>query len=196
MNDQAAPIRIANALPLMTDWARSTVLDIQSKIQRFGSVSPRTSALLWKLVEEVENKSAKPAQARETIDLSRINEMFDKASQSLKRPFVCFLVEGIEMKVSPAPATGKNPGSLYVKKGGEYQGKIGKDGGFTAARDAQTGIVEALKLFALDPARAAFAYGQATGNCCFCARELTDARSVEVGYGPICAGNYGLPWGV
>lgn len=29
--------------------------------------------------------------------------------------------------------------------------------------------------------------------CCFCKRDLTDPISVAVGYGPICAGNYGLP---
>jgi len=34
-----------------------------------------------------------------------------------------------------------------------------------------------------------------TGNCCFCRRELTDKRSTEVGYGPICADHFSLPWG-
>jgi len=38
-------------------------------------------------------------------------------------------------------------------------------------------------------------YGIKTGNCCFCSKELTDHRSVEAGYGPICAERYGLPWG-
>jgi hypothetical protein len=35
-------------------------------------------------------------------------------------------------------------------------------------------------------------------SCMFCMRSLTDeedGRSVEVGYGPICANKYGLPWG-
>lgn len=31
-----------------------------------------------------------------------------------------------------------------------------------------------------------------TVNCCFCGRDLTDALSQERGYGPICAGKYGL----
>jgi len=26
-------------------------------------------------------------------------------------------------------------------------------------------------------------------------RGLDDERSVSVGYGPVCAGHYGLPWG-
>lgn len=44
----------------------------------------------------------------------------------------------------------------------------------------------------------AAALGHATHHCCFCGIELTDegnGRSVEVGYGPICAGKNGLPWG-
>lgn len=38
-------------------------------------------------------------------------------------------------------------------------------------------------------------FGHRTGQCVFCLRHLTDERSVSVGYGPICAGNNGLPWG-
>ena len=40
--------------------------------------------------------------------------------------------------------------------------------------------------------------GHTTHHCCFCARELTDdgeGRSIEVGYGPVCAARNGLPWG-
>lgn len=40
--------------------------------------------------------------------------------------------------------------------------------------------------------------GWTTHHCCFCGIELTDEganRSVEVGYGPVCAENNGLPWG-
>lgn len=36
--------------------------------------------------------------------------------------------------------------------------------------------------------------GKETGQCCFCGQELTNKGSVYHGYGPICAGNYGLPW--
>ncbi len=28
-----------------------------------------------------------------------------------------------------------------------------------------------------------------------CGLDLTDERSTSAGYGPICAGKYGLPWG-
>lgn len=44
----------------------------------------------------------------------------------------------------------------------------------------------------------AAAIGHLTSHCCFCGIELTDdgeGRSVQVGYGPVCAKNNGLPWG-
>lgn len=45
-----------------------------------------------------------------------------------------------------------------------------------------------------DPIKAAKISGKQTGSCCFCGRELTDARSVTHSYGPICAEHWGLPW--
>ena len=44
----------------------------------------------------------------------------------------------------------------------------------------------------------AAALGHASHHCCFCGIELTDdgeGKSVDVGYGPICARKNGLPWG-
>lgn len=38
-------------------------------------------------------------------------------------------------------------------------------------------------------------YGDAYGNCMFCNRPLTDARSKAAGYGKTCAARMGLPWG-
>jgi hypothetical protein len=45
----------------------------------------------------------------------------------------------------------------------------------------------------------AVAFAHKTSTCMFCCRELTDERSDPkqggMGYGPVCADNYGLPWG-
>jgi hypothetical protein len=74
-----------------------------------------------------------------------------------------------------------------------YLGKINRRGGllgnFTAA------VRQQIAAAAANPAAAAAEYGRETGYCSFCSRELTDERSVGVGYGPICAGKYSLPWG-
>jgi hypothetical protein len=44
-------------------------------------------------------------------------------------------------------------------------------------------------------AETAAAFGHLYGSCVFCARHLSDERSIAVGYGPDCADNNGLPWG-
>jgi hypothetical protein len=210
------PIQMSNRLlalvaaaNLLGDRAPKTAIEILTKAAAYGDLTDRQHAYVVDLIGKA---GTTMPRSRPTIDLSRVNLMFDTASATLKRPFVIFAtykphpdpilaaqgkqVVDVEFRVSQAPATGKNPGSLYVKRAGEYQGKIARDGTFSAARDAHPGMVDALQAFAADPARAALAYGQATSNCCFCARELTDQRSVDAGYGPICASRFGLPWGL
>jgi hypothetical protein len=183
------------------------VAEILEKSLRYGDVTDRQHGYVDSLLKAAEA----PKAARETLDLSRINAMFAIAAANLKKPFAIFAtykpdprdptgkrqIVDQEFRVSQAPAGGKNPGSLYVKRAGVYQGKISADGVFSAgAGEYHPDVKKALTAFSADPAAAAIAYGQATGNCCYCARELTDARSVTAGYGPICAAKWGLPWGV
>lgn len=47
-------------------------------------------------------------------------------------------------------------------------------------------------LLTLDEAKE---FGRVTGTCVYCARTLTDERSIEVGCGKTCASNNGIPWG-
>ena len=56
-------------------------------------------------------------------------------------------------------------------------------------------VLRILCAFAMHPKRMAQAYATKYERCGFCNRELADPRSVNVGYGPVCADNYGLPWG-
>jgi hypothetical protein len=80
-----------------------------------------------------------------------------------------------------------------------FYGTIFADGTFKpkpTLNDVFLGKVKtALKAFATDPAGVAASYGKLHGKCCFCNKGLSDEKSTSVGYGPICAGHYGLPWG-
>lgn len=38
-------------------------------------------------------------------------------------------------------------------------------------------------------------HGKLMGRCSFCSLPLTDPRSVQVGYGQVCASHFHLPWG-
>jgi len=88
-----------------------------------------------------------------------------------------------------------NDGRQFARKYGtiDLAGKFQKDN--RAQPDIVKAVVEALTKFDADPLKVAKVEGQATNRCMFCARRLTDATSVEVGYGATCASNYGLPWG-
>jgi hypothetical protein len=76
-----------------------------------------------------------------------------------------------------------------------YYGRIERNGAWIPGRDSSPAIVALFDALAANPAEVASEYGRLTGNCCFCSTPLKDARSTAVGYGPICAEHFGLPWG-
>lgn len=100
---------------------------------------------------------------------------------------------------SPAPASGKNAGAIYVKQEcravgeiyeGAYLGKI-TGGRFQRARDCDDGQEAAIVAAASDPEAAAVAYGKRYGKCSVCSRDLTNQDSIERGIGPVCAERMG-----
>jgi hypothetical protein len=90
-----------------------------------------------------------------------------------------------------APATGRNAGAIYVTASDAYLGKIA-DGQFTGSRDCSDEQRAQIVTLCADPIKSAVAYGQQTGICACCGRELTDPDSIERGIGPICASNFGF----
>jgi len=46
-----------------------------------------------------------------------------------------------------------------------------------------------------DPEKVVSEYGNLSGNCFACHKQLTDDRSIRVGYGKVCAKKFGLRWG-
>jgi hypothetical protein len=149
----------------------------------------------------------RPAPAIEVVgDLSRIVAMFARAASRLRFPAI--VLDGF--RVSIAGARAAQPGSLTVTgldpvfnsyRGREERpwfGRVSTGGEFQPGRNAPDGLGEKLRRFAADPAGEAAAHGRLTGRCCFCNHRLgegEDRRSVEIGYGPVCADRFGLPWG-
>jgi hypothetical protein len=145
--------------------------------------------------------AAAPTQA--VGDLSPIMALFDRARAHLKYPAI--VLDGF--RVSIAGARAANPGSLNVtgiekhfnaQRGRDERtwfGRVSLDGSFAPSRAAPADLADKLRAFAADPAGVAAAFGHLHGACCFCMRALSDDRSTAVGYGPICADHFGLPWG-
>jgi hypothetical protein len=130
------------------------------------------------------------------INASAINEMFDNAlSNGHKSPKIYF--EGDksgELRLTLSKS-GSYPGTIQIMdRNGNWFGRILKDGTIHS-KTAAFNVVEDIKIFCENPKEAVIKYGRKTGNCSFCAKELTTRESVSAGYGPICADKYGLPWG-
>ena len=152
-------------------------------------------------VGELLKRAAKPkAMVKLGGEFSAIRALFDKASRSLKRPAV-LLHDGSGMiRLTVAGDGARVPGAINVTTAGSFDertwlGRILADGAYEPSRKAAPSVAALLTRFAAAPAAVAAECGKLMGACAFCARPLTDARSTEVGYGPICAENYGLPWG-
>ena len=87
------------------------------------------------------------------------------------------------------------PGSVAVTdaEGDTFWGRVRRDGTFHAREAAPDWVGGVLRDFAEEPGEFARLEGQQSGACCFCDAKLTESGSIEVGYGPVCAQNFGLP---
>lgn len=132
-------------------------------------------------------------------DVTGIKTMLDKAAETLKSPAIRIADGETQFRISRAKDTSKNPGFCYVASptfGGAYYGKISPTGEFFAGKDCNDTVLDFLGRLSEDPAGVAAAYGKKTGSCCFCNRLIETNESLAVGYGPVCADRYGLPWGI
>lgn len=151
-----------------------------------------------------------PVVPKETVSLgnfSAVYALFEKAKEHLKYPKIRLLMENGPQFVSKplmlalAGAKSKTPGVINVTDGGKYgeniwYGRINQDGNFEPNKkipsDDLDKVVGILAALALDPAKTVAGHGKLTGNCSFCDLPLTADNSTAVGYGPICAKNFGL----
>ena len=141
----------------------------------------------------------------EGLDGRPIFRLFESAKGKLKYPKITLLArgEGQEDQVVVLKVAGdgsKYRGQLMVLDDQPYGmnkffGRIDVNGMFYATPAASSAVIGLLVRLSREPEAVASEYGKLTGNCCFCLAKLTDDRSIEVGYGPVCAKNYGLTWG-
>jgi hypothetical protein len=133
--------------------------------------------------------------------LARIRGMIDAAFEAGKKyPKIKLRSGETVVQMYRAGERSKRPGSIQVTDGDRYPdnvyfGYIGTDGEFHESVKCTREVSTLLSNFDHDPAGVAKAHADLVGSCCFCGLTLTDQRSISVGYGPICAGNHGLPWG-
>lgn len=137
-----------------------------------------------------------------TVDSAAIYSLFETAvANKLKYPKIRLRASnGVTVVLRRNGDKSKYPGTIAVTDDrpygfNSYFGRIETNGSFVNGRDADVFIGDLLAKLAANPAEVASEYGKLTGSCCFCEKSLTDARSSAVGYGPVCADKFGLPWG-
>lgn len=173
---------------------RAAVLDVRAKVLARLGLNADGSVPAPAAPEA----PAVPTAPKEVAD--KLFALFAKAGQHLKHPRISFTLPEGNLTLSIAGVRSKAPGSLQITDGGGFQsgkwfGRIETDYRLVKSRDWQSWIGGVLDAFAADIAGFAAQQGKLTGRCVFCRRKLSDARSVEVGYGETCASHHGLQWG-
>lgn len=186
--------RLAAALPALSPNDRTFALSLLASAGRWSSKQEYWAAKLA-------DRATAPQVAPEVIDVSGILALLTRAGAKLKRPKVRLeTASGQRVVLSIAGDRSRYTGSVMLTDGrpfGEntYFGRIDPTGALTAAHAMTAEVLDLLRRFATDPAGTGSVIGKAIGSCCFCSRQLETKESLAVGYGPVCAENYGLPWG-
>ena len=161
-------------------------------------LSQKQIAWVHILVVEFETPRRQP----ESIShLSQLKGMIDLAGQTLKWPKINLETRGGQkIRLQRAGENSRTPGVINITDGrpfGEntFFGRIDLEGNLRPSENMTDEIVSLLEEINRDPQAVAKVYGSRTGNCCFCSKHLKTKESVAVGYGPICAEKFGLPWG-
>lgn len=98
----------------------------------------------------------------------------------------------------------KNAGCLAITNGvsgwrdrpnSEFYGYVGVTGHWKPTYNTPEYIKSAMEALAPNPTAWVAAFGQRVSYCVFCATQITTTESLAVGYGPVCAERFSLPWG-
>lgn len=131
-------------------------------------------------------------------DFTEVYAMFANAAKTNKFPKITIDADGCEFYLYVSGPAAAVSGVINVKTRGGYHnwhGRITEAGTWTHRHEVDERMADALSKLAFDPIGTVAAYGQLSGRCCFCAIELTDEKSTSMGYGPVCAKKWMLPWG-
>ena len=171
---------------------------LAGNLRTWGRLSDKQ--LQW--VDTLTQRATAPAPLpTQQVNVQKIQDLFALAAQKLRRVKVALqAASGQKVVFTKAGPMSKYAGQILVTDGGpfganKFFGRIDANGDFFAARTADKDVQALVTEFADSPAETAGKYGRLTGGCSFCNHKLDDNRSLEVGYGPVCAKRFGLVWG-
>lgn len=156
---------------------------------------------LLKKVGVIPSTAGNKKEIEEVFDGKKIHQLLSTASRRLKYPRLRYQTDGGSKIVFSyaADTSSKWYGCIFVDNGGKENKKrygfVNSTGAGSINRDAPPEIKALILKISQEPTGIAKLQGQAYSYCCFCGLELTNKSSLYHGYGPICADNWGLPWG-
>jgi hypothetical protein len=190
---------LRRALPALNDNSREFAEDLIAKSGVRHGLSPKQ----WHWVDILTQRATETPPEPAEVGIAGVVDLLDRAAKRLKHPSINVRVENRDLRLSVAGPSAQVPGSINVCSVGSFEdrqwfGRVTRDGKFEPSRrhggDTASAIVAALKALAADPAGTAAEYGRLYGICCMCGLPLVAERSTSVGYGPVCAKNWGLPY--
>jgi hypothetical protein len=207
MTKREAAIALHSVINNLSERDASFAHSLLDSLDRHGDLSQNQWFWVVKLTQRAngEDRATAP-RGIQVGDFAGVIALFQRAvAAKLKHPKIKLqLADGAPVALAVAGSASKAPGTINVTDGRPFGrnvwfGRVHPDGRWEPSQQVEAGrqaeVTALLQQLAANPAEVAALYGRRTGSCCFCARELTDARSVSVGYGPICADKFGLPWG-
>jgi hypothetical protein len=199
--DELASLKDAGMMESDT-WACQFTDSVVKQFHAHGHLTQKQ----WHWVKKIIERTLTPdepqkveKQSMQLGDYAEVYGMLHAGSSSLKWPKIWLQTpEGQQVKLALSGPSSKYPNTLNVTDGkpfghNQWWGRILKDGTWVLPKVSVPSYVTMLvKSLAQDPVGMIQQYGKTTGNCCFCATELSDPKSVKAGFGPVCAKNYGL----
>jgi Family of unknown function (DUF6011) len=174
-------------------------LNFAQSIASADCASPKQLFHVQKILDEIVNAPVLPK-----INAQPIFDLFSNAVKHLKYPKITLRSRcsaGLVPRSCRFSIYKKDLSVIHMNEGGygsPYFGKLHADGRVELYRDGKTieaDILDLLNKFSADPAGFSAAHGKLTRNCCYCEKTLDTKESLAVGYGPVCAQHFGLPWG-
>ena len=181
-------------------------LSLMAAYAKYHELSPKQEVWFLKLAEKHNGApKAAPAPLSSVGEFAGVYSLFAAAKSKLKFPKInLVLASGLPVVLYLAGPKSIKPGVINVTNGAKYgavdnkwYGRVNADGSMEVGGAANgpefTEVKSVLKALGAAPAKVAAEHAKLTGRCCFCNRHLTDEdHSTAVGFGPVCAKNFGL----